>query len=264
VGEVLNALGQLPGRAINVLSGLAGTMLTIGSDLIGGLVQGIVANAGRVLDAIRVYVLEKVPGPIRRFFGIDSPSKMFAGFGANMVAGLVQGISDGAPKIDGAIADLNQQFAGMTRTLPQPGIEGAFPWSIDTKSAPPGGGTVGAFPWSNAGAAGAGGSSAPVARDAAIDLGTLTDALAAFRVESAHASVAASTATDSQRAASVASTEIAGRLHELIGLLRSANLSGGDTIFTGGIHASTATDRQIATALPQAIRRQAHNSGARL
>lgn len=94
IGAVLDIIkGLVPaiaGLAVGVLSALA----SLGRDIIAGLVRGIRDKAGDVIDAIKRFVLDKVPKFVKTFFGIGSPSKMFAGFGENLMQGLAQGIRD--------------------------------------------------------------------------------------------------------------------------------------------------------------------------
>jgi len=65
-------------------------------------VNGIKNAAGRVLDAVKG-IVDKIPGWIKGPLGIGSPSKVMAGFGANMMEGLALGISGAAGLPKGAL-----------------------------------------------------------------------------------------------------------------------------------------------------------------
>lgn len=93
---VISAIAGLPGK----IKGAVTKLYSIGSDLIQGMLNGIKDKAGDLLSTIRQYVIDKIPGPIRKALGIHSPSRVFRGIGQNLIAGLVLGVRDEAPTLE--------------------------------------------------------------------------------------------------------------------------------------------------------------------
>lgn len=93
------------------IRGAVGNLLEIGkrfgSDIINGLVQGIVNLAMAPVNAIRG-VISGVTGAIKGFLKIGSPSKVFAGFGENIVQGLAIGIDKTAGLAKKAANDVSE------------------------------------------------------------------------------------------------------------------------------------------------------------
>ncbi|MEJ6008666.1 phage tail tape measure protein [Novosphingobium aquae] len=87
------------------LGALPGQMVTIGAQIIQGLVNGIRAAPGAVWAALKSIVLAGITN-IRAFLGIKSPSRLFMGIGGFMTDGLAIGIDKGSRKPLGAMARL--------------------------------------------------------------------------------------------------------------------------------------------------------------
>lgn len=75
---------------ISVFSSAWGQFKSIGSNILGGIWEGISEGAGRLLKNITEFFGGMVDG-IKRFLGIHSPSRVFAGIGENMALGLGEG-----------------------------------------------------------------------------------------------------------------------------------------------------------------------------
>lgn len=97
------ALGGIMTSITAVFGDLPAKFLAWGAALIDGLIQGIVSKAAAVKDAI-VNTAGNVGGWFADKLGINSPSRVFAGFGINTIEGLVQGLQ--AEK-DGPLAALS-------------------------------------------------------------------------------------------------------------------------------------------------------------
>ncbi len=95
-GNLKNIVGNIIGAVVDIIKGLvpsvAGLVVGVVSAMT-SLVKGIKDKAGDVISTIKKFVLDKVPGFVKKFFGISSPSTMFAGFGEQLMAGLAQGIA---------------------------------------------------------------------------------------------------------------------------------------------------------------------------
>lgn len=72
----------------------AGTWLTTeGANLIAGLKNGVVGQMKSIGTWVKANVVDPVVGAVKKFFGIRSPSTVFAGIGGHLVAGLMKGLS---------------------------------------------------------------------------------------------------------------------------------------------------------------------------
>jgi phage-related minor tail protein len=98
-GKVLEALQkivqfyrELPGRILSVLKGATSWLFNIGRDMIQGLING----ASSLLRNVGSFFLDMLPGwiqgPFKRALGIASPSKVFSGYGKDIINGLVEGL----------------------------------------------------------------------------------------------------------------------------------------------------------------------------
>lgn len=76
-----------------------------GHDIIQGLIDGITGMAKKAVDGVK-NVGKKIANSFKSFFGINSPSKLFAEYGANITAGLTVGISKGETKAEDATDSL--------------------------------------------------------------------------------------------------------------------------------------------------------------
>ena len=80
----------------SALASLGPTLADAGRDLIGGVVRGISSSAGRIADTLLSAARDAV-GRFTSFLGIRSPSRLFAGFGVNVIEGLAGGLQKVAP-----------------------------------------------------------------------------------------------------------------------------------------------------------------------
>lgn len=103
---LLSALGDIGPELVSTIIGLIPTLFQAGKDLIGGLLDGIKALAGTVgqffLDLLPGWIV----GPFKAALGINSPSKVFAGFGENIGEGLVRGIDAMGRPVQSAMRSL--------------------------------------------------------------------------------------------------------------------------------------------------------------
>lgn len=85
---------DLPGKAVNALSGLAGQMLTVGQNVVQGLIDGARGMIDRAVQAVKDVGGSMLKG-IQDFLGIHSPSREFMKIGNWVTIGLAEGVKKG-------------------------------------------------------------------------------------------------------------------------------------------------------------------------
>ena len=126
IGNLLGFFNDLPGKIMGALSGAASWLFNIGKDIINGLIDGI----GSMMGAIGNAILSLIPGPIVGVFksalGIASPSKVFRGFGKNIVEGLILGTEDKTPDLTATMGSLvpTPEFPASSATMLSAGTYG--------------------------------------------------------------------------------------------------------------------------------------------
>jgi tape measure domain-containing protein len=94
----------------------------IGSNIIGGIIEGLKSKASDLADAASEAGSDLL-GSMQDFFGIDSPSKLFKEkIGKQISAGIGEGVLAGVGEIKGSLA---QAMAGLTPGLGQPALAAA-------------------------------------------------------------------------------------------------------------------------------------------
>ena len=95
----LSAFGPL---VVSALAGLPAMLLTIGTQMVDGLVNGLMGGIGRVRDAVSGLATGAVD-TVRETLGIHSPSRVFEELGGHTAQGFEDGITGGAAGVDGAV-----------------------------------------------------------------------------------------------------------------------------------------------------------------
>lgn len=98
VGGVLGAIAGMISGALGALSGWVGRMVGVGRDVIGGIVSGLRSAAGAVTDFL-LSMARNALNAVKSFFGIASPSKVFAGIGRDLGRGLIVGLDRIGPNV---------------------------------------------------------------------------------------------------------------------------------------------------------------------
>ncbi|MBY8342020.1 phage tail tape measure protein [Streptomyces spinosirectus] len=76
----------------------AGSWLkSAGGHLLSGLKSGIVSGVKGIGSWLKKYLIDPIVGAVKRFFGIRSPSTVFAGIGGHLVSGLMKGMAKTSP-----------------------------------------------------------------------------------------------------------------------------------------------------------------------
>jgi len=112
--EIAKAVPQIVTGIVGAFLELIPELLGAGWNLMMGLKQGILNAAGAVVDAVRD-VGGRILGGIRSFFGINSPSTVFAEIGGNLAEGISVGFdreaSDVEKKMTGAMGKAGEMTA---------------------------------------------------------------------------------------------------------------------------------------------------------
>jgi hypothetical protein len=105
-GKLGPALIRLLPRMVSAVKGMIPQMLAAGRDLVAGLARGLAQNAGRVVSGL-LSIARNAIGAFKRFFGINSPSRLMASMGGFLTQGLGGGIDKGISKVRGTVRKLS-------------------------------------------------------------------------------------------------------------------------------------------------------------
>lgn len=97
-------------------SDLWGKFYNWGGDIINGLIDGIVGRAKKAVDSVKE-VGKKIASGFKSFFGINSPSKLFAEYGVNITQGLAGGITKGEGSVVSVTDGLEKSVAASGNAL---------------------------------------------------------------------------------------------------------------------------------------------------
>lgn len=105
IARVLSLVGQLPGQIIGALGDLGGLLFGAGQAIVQGFINGIGSMIGAVVAKAKE-IANAIPGPVKALLGIQSPSKVMAGIGQDVGAGLAVGIENATPEVVNSARDL--------------------------------------------------------------------------------------------------------------------------------------------------------------
>lgn len=106
ISRIVSVVSGVKDKIVGVFGGAIGWLVDAGKNIVTGLWNGIKSLGGWIKDQVVGFVKDNVPGPILKLLGIQSPSKLFAGIGENIVRGLVRGIDSGRPMVESAVGRL--------------------------------------------------------------------------------------------------------------------------------------------------------------
>ena len=107
ISGIVKAIPQIINGMITALGKGVGEFVKMGEQLLAGLATGIGNAIGGVINKAKE-AAGKVVGAVKGFFGINSPSKVFMGIGANLDEGMAMGIADNVKPITKAMDDVNK------------------------------------------------------------------------------------------------------------------------------------------------------------
>ena len=93
VTKFIGGLKTLFGKVVEEVKTWPGRIYQSGKDLIMGIWNGIRDMGQWIKDKISGFFKNNVLGTVKKLFGIGSPSKVFAGYGKNLMQGLSIGIN---------------------------------------------------------------------------------------------------------------------------------------------------------------------------
>ena len=108
IAEIVKAVPQIVSGIVSAFGSLVGEMVKAGANLLHGLWEGISSAAGWLWEKVSGWASSLVDG-IKNFFGIHSPSTVFAEIGTNMGEGV--GVGFGESMI-GVSADMTAAMGG--------------------------------------------------------------------------------------------------------------------------------------------------------
>lgn len=106
--EIGKAVPQIVSGIVSAFGSLVGEMVNAGANLLHGLWEGISSAASWLWDKVTGWASSLVDG-IKGFFGIHSPSTVFAEIGTNMGEGVGVGFGE---SMDGVSADMTAAMGG--------------------------------------------------------------------------------------------------------------------------------------------------------
>lgn len=106
IANIVSAVPKIISGIVGAIGNGFAQMVQAGANLIGGLGDGLIKGVRGVVDKAR-QVAGNILGAVKGFFGIASPSKVFAQLGGFMMEGLANGIDDGTGLVQDAIDDVN-------------------------------------------------------------------------------------------------------------------------------------------------------------
>ena len=114
----LRAGQQFLSNLVNTLASIPERMVSIGSQIVHGIISGITGSIGKVGSAILGGVKDAISG-VKNFLGIHSPSRLFRDqIGRNIGLGLAQGISNSQAAVMSSMNGMASDIASTRFTTP--------------------------------------------------------------------------------------------------------------------------------------------------
>ena len=98
--EIVKAVPQIVSGIVQAFASLGGELVNAGANLLHGLWEGISGAASWLWEKVSGWASSLVSG-IKDFFGIHSPSTVFAEIGGNMADGVGVGFTDNMGSVEG-------------------------------------------------------------------------------------------------------------------------------------------------------------------
>ncbi len=132
--EIVKAIPQIITGIVNAFGSFFSKMAETGLNLIKGIWQGISDAATWLWNKVKGWCNNLVD-KIKEFFGIHSPSTVFASFGENMTQGLANGLTDTADLAIDAMGDIAREVENaFNPSLDMPSIDASLYGSSNSTS----------------------------------------------------------------------------------------------------------------------------------
>lgn len=105
IAAIVKAVPQIVVGIVKAFASLAWQIIGIGADILKGIWKGIKNGAGWLKDKVLGWAKGLVNG-VKNFFGIKSPSKVFAALGEELPAGLAEGVTGNLKPIARAMDEM--------------------------------------------------------------------------------------------------------------------------------------------------------------
>lgn len=116
--SVTGKIGDLKAAFVGKFKNAGTWLVSAGKSVIDGLKSGVMSLAG----GIGQWIVSKVPGPlkgaVRKALGIRSPSRVFRGYGRNIMAGLMGGIDRERGRLKRTMGDVSGVITGTKIQAP--------------------------------------------------------------------------------------------------------------------------------------------------
>ena len=116
VDDVVSYFEKLPGQALHELEALPGQMLTMGENIVEGVIHGVEDAAAGLLSEV-----SNLAGDVEKAFtdplAILSPSRTMFPHGWNVVQGVIEGVKANAPNLVAAMHGLGTSVAATGPSL---------------------------------------------------------------------------------------------------------------------------------------------------
>lgn len=122
-----NAASQFASNLIGGLASIPGQVVSIGSQIIQGMVDGVTGAAGALIDAVGGAVSGAIDWA-KGLLGIASPSKVFREIGQFSIQGAALGVEDDAPMLARSTEDAMRGMVGSAVSVRAPSITSGTPY----------------------------------------------------------------------------------------------------------------------------------------
>ena len=116
-----SAATQFAGNLIDGLASIPGRVTSVGSNIIQGLVDGVVGAAGKLIDAVKGAVGDAIEGA-KNLLGIHSPSRVFREIGRYTMQGAALGVDDDADLLSKSTDNAMRGMISTARDIAVPGV----------------------------------------------------------------------------------------------------------------------------------------------
>lgn len=103
IPDIIKALIEMIPKLVKALIDCLPQLIDAGWQLLQGLGKGITDDLPRYAAKLAKMIGDAITGGVKAIFGIKSPSRVFYGIGGYIIAGLVNGLSDGQSQLEKAV-----------------------------------------------------------------------------------------------------------------------------------------------------------------